>query len=154
MIKPDQSDWANQCPMAKFAINLTVSSTMEFAPFELNYGWMPTMITELSETQYKGIKQFTKKALWNLSAAHNAIIMHRMAQIEQANKLRQLEPTIKVGDLMYLSTRDLNLPKGRAKKLQPHYIGPYAVSESWPDKLTSFDDQNQPSKLVTLCTYP
>ena len=74
--------------MAKFAINSTVSSTTEFAPFELNYGWMPTMITELSETQYEGVKQFAEKALWNLSAAHDAIITHRVAQIEQANKLR------------------------------------------------------------------
>jgi hypothetical protein len=56
-----------------------------------------------------------------------------MSQIEQANKLQQSEPTIKVGDLVYLSMKDLNLPKGRVRKLQPNYIGPYAVIEVWPD---------------------
>ena len=30
-------------------------------------------------------------------------------------------------DFIYLSTRTLTLPKGRAKKLQPKYIGPYKV---------------------------
>ena len=34
------------------------------------------------------------------------------------------------GDFVYLSTRNLTLPKGRAKKLQPKYIGPYKVVEA------------------------
>jgi hypothetical protein len=88
LIKPDQTDWANQCPMVEFAMNSTISSTMEFAPFELNYSWMPTIMTELDNTQYNGIRQFTKQALQNLSVAHDAIITNCVSQIEQANKLR------------------------------------------------------------------
>ena len=34
------------------------------------------------------------------------------------------------GDFVYLSTENLTLPKGRAKKLQPKYIGPYKVVEA------------------------
>ena len=34
------------------------------------------------------------------------------------------------GDFVYLSTRNLTLPKGRAKKLQPKYIGLYKVVEA------------------------
>jgi transposase InsO family protein len=88
LIKPDQTNWADQCPMVEFTMNLTISSTMEFAPFELNYGWMPTIMTELNNTQYNGVQQFAKQALQNLSVAHNAIITNRVSQIEQANKLR------------------------------------------------------------------
>ena len=33
------------------------------------------------------------------------------------------------GDFIYLSTKNLTLPKGRAKKLQPKYIGLYKVVE-------------------------
>jgi hypothetical protein len=29
--------------------------------------------------------------------------------------------------------KNLNLPKGRARKLQPNYIGPYVVTEVWPN---------------------
>ena len=34
------------------------------------------------------------------------------------------------GDFIYLLMRNLTLPKGRAKKLQPKYIGPYKVVEA------------------------
>ncbi|KZT26152.1 hypothetical protein NEOLEDRAFT_1132713 [Neolentinus lepideus HHB14362 ss-1] len=31
------------------------------------------------------------------------------------------------GDLVYLSTKNLKIPKGRARKLIPKYIGPFAI---------------------------
>ena len=32
-------------------------------------------------------------------------------------------PKFEVGDLVYLSTKNLSMPKGRARKLIPKYIG-------------------------------
>lgn len=32
-----------------------------------------------------------------------------------------------VGDLVYLSTKNLSLPKNRARKLAPKYVGPYRI---------------------------
>ena len=43
MISPDQRDWAEKVPMVEFAINLSVSGSTGFAPFELTYGYMPRM---------------------------------------------------------------------------------------------------------------
>ena len=43
---------------------------------------------------------------------------------------------ISPGNPMYLSTKNLNLPKGRARKLCPKYIGPYKVAKANPDSLT------------------
>ena len=36
-------------------------------------------------------------------------------------------PKFKIGDLVYLSTKNLSMPKGRARKLIPKYIGPMKV---------------------------
>ena len=36
-------------------------------------------------------------------------------------------PVYEEGDLVYLSTRNLSLLKGRAKKLVPRFVGPYKV---------------------------
>ncbi|KAF8233081.1 hypothetical protein L208DRAFT_1558527, partial [Tricholoma matsutake] len=44
-----------------------------------------------------------------------------------ANQHRQEEPKISPGDLVYLSTKTLRMPKGRASKLLPKFIGPYKV---------------------------
>ena len=37
---------------------------------------------------------------------------------------------------MYLSTKNLNLPKGRAKKLCLKFVGPWKVNKAWPETST------------------
>ena len=60
-------------------------------------------------------------------AAHNVIIANHVQQMFYANKKRRTSDLYHVGDHMYLSTQNLTLPKGRARKLVPKYIGPYKV---------------------------
>jgi hypothetical protein len=42
----------------------------------------------------------------------------------------------KIGNLIYLLTENLSLPKGQAKKLLPKYIGLYKVMEANNQALT------------------
>ena len=44
MVQPNQRDWVSTIPMVEFALNSNISSLNGFAPFELNYGYMPTFI--------------------------------------------------------------------------------------------------------------
>ena len=44
------------------------------------------------------------------------------------------EAPFAVGDKAYLSTENIALPKGRARKLMPKYIGPYEVTKSHPNE--------------------
>ena len=43
IIQPDQSDWYEKLPMVEFAINSSESKSTGYAPFELNYGYIPTL---------------------------------------------------------------------------------------------------------------
>ena len=79
---------------------------------------------------------FAITALQNLAEAHNAIIEARVFQTEKANKRLTDEPKIANGDMVYLSTKNLNIPKNRACKLCPKYIGPYKVVKSEPETST------------------
>ena len=58
---------------------------------------------------------------------HNAILEHRIEQMHYSNKC--CKPSIKyqINDLVYLSTKNLTLPKHRAQKLMPKFIGPYKI---------------------------
>ena len=47
-----------------------------------------------------------------------------------ANRKRCTSDEYKQGDPVYLSTQNLTLPKGRARKLVPKFIGPYTVKEA------------------------
>ena len=130
IINDDQKNWADKCPMVEFVLNSSgsVSTTTGFAPFELNQGYMPQLrMPTLFDTTFKGVKQFVLQAKWDLMAAHNTIIANRIQQTFHANKKHCTSDVYHVGDHMYLSTQNLTLPKGRARKLVPKYIGPYKV---------------------------
>src|SRR5882762_4555552 len=73
VIKPDQTDWVEKLPLVKFAINLSLSSTTGFALFELNYGYMPTLIGGISptETAKPGVRRFVNQAINNLETTHD-----------------------------------------------------------------------------------
>ncbi|KAG6892742.1 hypothetical protein C0992_012768 [Termitomyces sp. T32_za158] len=120
--------------MVEFTINASVSETTGYAPFELNSGHMPSMIKELRTDKviHRGIKDFAQNALTNLANAHDAIIEARVFQTRHANNRQGDEPAIDKGSLVYLSTKNLNLPKGQASKLCPKWVGPYRVLEAEP----------------------
>ena len=128
----DQKDWINKIDLTEFAINLSVSATSRYAPFKLNGGYMPSMLKEFcsNKTTARGIKEFAVQALHILAEAHNAIIEARAFQTSQSNKHRWEEPEIVENNLVYLLTKNLNLPKNQARKLCPKFIGPYRVAEA------------------------
>ena len=62
-------------------------------------------------------------------AVHDVIITNRVNQTFHANKYRRGGKVYSPGDLVYLSTQNLSLPKGRVRKLLPKYIGLYKIIE-------------------------
>ena len=80
MVRPDQRDWADKVPMVEFALNSAISSSSGFAPFELTYGYVPTMSPGMipESNSVPGVKHFVARALTNLSEAHDAIIKSRV----------------------------------------------------------------------------
>ena len=134
MVCPDQQDWSDKTPMVEFTLNSAISSSSGFAPFELNYGYSPTInpgfTPELSTVP--GVKHFVSRALQNLAEAHDSIIESRVRQTHYANHHRRKDNTFATGDLVYVSTTDLSLLKGRASKLLPKYVGPFKILDAQP----------------------
>ena len=63
--------------------------------------------------------------------AHDAIIESRTWSTTCTNSLWHEEKTpFQEGDLVYLSMENLALPKGRARKLSPKFIGPFRITEA------------------------
>ena len=59
-----------------------------------------------------GIQGFVRQVRDNLAMALDAIIESRVIQTHHANKKRKDPLTLDVGELVYLSTKNLTLPKG------------------------------------------
>jgi hypothetical protein len=138
LVHTNQKNWVDKVAMTEFAINASISETTKYAPFELNGGYMPSMIREIrsNEGAAKGIRSFAESALEHLAEAHDAIIEARALQTHHSNKRRGDELTIAAGDLVYLSSKNLNIAKSRARKLCPKYIGPYRVLMAYPKSST------------------
>ena len=57
-----QNDWAEHCPMVEFALNSSVSASTGYAPFELNYGYIPQLGQRLNtDTKFVGVRQFAEQ---------------------------------------------------------------------------------------------
>lgn len=86
--RPDQLDWLEVVDLTEFAINSAISRISGYAPFELNYGYMPAFIqqTDASAHAPPGIMAFANQVLTNVAAAHDAIIEQRVFQTQQANE--------------------------------------------------------------------
>jgi hypothetical protein len=126
VVRPDQLDWPKHLPMTEFAINLSMSTSMGFTPFELTYGYLPRIIQSVGESLFSGVQDFADNVQDMVICAHNAIIASCVNQTHQANQRWQGDdPLLEVGRKAYLSMENLNLPK--AQKLMPKYIGPYKI---------------------------
>ena len=121
-------DWATKLPAIEFAINSARSNTTGFSPFQLNYGRNPSPMIWRGHEEFPGVHRFVKKMKLGIMSAHDSIIVARVVHTVQANR-KQIAVIYKVGDTVYLSTKNISLPKGRARKLAPKYLGPFAVSK-------------------------
>ncbi|PIL26323.1 hypothetical protein GSI_12079 [Ganoderma sinense ZZ0214-1] len=127
-IGPNQKDWVRKLPAIEFAINLARNESTGFAPFFLNTGRMPRAMVWDSATQdeYPGVRVFAQRVKNAVMAAHDSILAARVKQTRNANRHRRPAP-FAAGDLVYISTLNISLPKGYARKLAPKYIGPYRI---------------------------
>jgi len=103
---------------------------MGLTPFEITHGYMLCIGLPLTiDTKFKVVKQFAQQDQWNPMAPHDAIIEKHAVQIFHTNRKCHASNEYKQGDHVYFSTQNLALPKGRARKLVPKFIGPYIVNE-------------------------
>ncbi|KAJ8473319.1 hypothetical protein ONZ51_g7961 [Trametes cubensis] len=127
-----QKDWVSKLPAIEFAINLARSDTTGYAPFFLNTGRMPRPMlwNDPSEDEFPGVRVYAQRVKQAVMAAHDSILAARVKQTRDANRKRRPAPFVE-GDLVYVSTKNISLPKGLARKLAPKYIGPYRITKDF-----------------------
>ena len=115
VVSNDQKDWSSKSLMVEFAINSSINATTGYAPPKLNHGYMLQSGQHiLTDTTFKGVKQFAQQAVWKLLDVHDTILEHRIEQMHYSNKRHRPSIEYQIYDLVYLSTKNLTLPKHRA----------------------------------------
>lgn len=80
--------------------------------------------------EFPGVRVYAQRLKLALIAAHDCILAARIKQTRNANQRRQVAP-FTIDDMVYVSTKNFNYPKGFPRKLIPKYEGPYRISEDF-----------------------
>jgi hypothetical protein len=131
-VSPSQTDWVAKLPGIEYAINSARSESTGYAPFFLNTGRMPrSMIwNNPGIDEYPSVRAFAQRMKLAVMSAHNAILDARVKQTRAANRARRPAPFTEQ-ELVFISTKNISFPKGRARKLIPKYIGPYRILKDY-----------------------
>ncbi|OBZ75892.1 hypothetical protein A0H81_04113 [Grifola frondosa] len=76
--------------------------------------------------EYPGIRAYAQHMKAAIVAVHNSILASRVKQMRDVNHRHYLV-LFAEKDLMYISTKNISLPKGLVHKLAPKFIGPYTI---------------------------
>ena len=76
--------------------------------------------------EYSRVRTFTQKVKDVILQAHDAILQVRVKQTRHTNRHKRVSP-FELNNLVYVSTKNMNLPRQQARKLVPKYIGPYRI---------------------------
>jgi hypothetical protein len=112
-ISSTQRDWVSKLPAIEFAINVSRSETTGYAPFFLNSGCIPRTFVwnDTNSDEYPSVRAFAQRMKHAIMSTHDVILETWVKQARSANCKRRVAPFI-IGDLAYVSTKNLSLPKG------------------------------------------
>ncbi|KAL0130248.1 hypothetical protein PUN28_002086 [Cardiocondyla obscurior] len=131
-INGDQTDWDEWVPYAMFAYNTTPHTATGYTPFELVYGHQATLPTALATAPrntytYDDYAQELRERL----RASNTIAKEHLKKEKEKSKTnfdkKIRERKFRIGDQVLL--HDETVRRGRSKKLEAQWIGPYTVIE-------------------------
>lgn len=131
-----QRGWVKALPRIRFAMMNTVNASTGFSGFQLRLGYAPRLIppivkesTDSDETPLQLIERINR----DVKAAADNLFESKILQAHQANKHRESDFDIKVGDKVWLSTENRRKEYTRngdkiVLKLMPKFDGPYTVT--------------------------
>jgi hypothetical protein len=122
-VGPTLSDWDTLLPLAEFAINNSLNTSVQNTPFFLNYGRHPR--TPLTRETQTSIPEADRKAHWvHRALAEAKRCLEAAQQRQKAYYDAKKQPvSYQPSDLVLLSTKNM----AKQGKLMPKWIGPYPV---------------------------
>jgi len=125
-VDPYHDDWAMWLPVAEFAYNNATHSATHATPFFANYGYHPDTPATLNLPQSSVGDYATKLKEIHIFIQQQAADAKEF-QAAQANKHRR-HLTFQVGDLVRLTSTNINLANQPSKKLRDRFLGPFKVT--------------------------
>lgn len=130
-ISSDQTNWATLLPSAQFACNNAQNSTIMDSPNHALYKFHPATTNRVeADSLEEGVPEAHAR-LQKLAELRKRLEEHwdnALARQAKYYNKKHKPLTLKIGDLVLLSTKHLQL-KNTTRKLNPKFIGPFRIDK-------------------------